>query len=201
MRSNHSTVERFMQQSVPMKYRPPVEKRGVGPPSRHPQSTAFLLAQVGAHAAARFASRLRELELIPAHAGILRAVAAGSGISQQALASLLGMVPSRLVSLIDELEALGLLERRDNADDRRVYALHLTDKGAKAMTDIGRVARAHDDAVCAALSEKERVSLRAMLSRIADDQGLTAGVHPGFARLEEQSRPAKDKARGHRSSR
>jgi DNA-binding MarR family transcriptional regulator len=174
-----------------MKYRRRVEKRGGGPPSKHPRSTAFLMAQVGAHAAARFASMLRELELVPAHAGILRAVAAGSGISQQALASLLGMVPSRLVSLIDELEALGLLERRDNADDRRVYALHLTEKGGKAMAEIGRVARAHDDAMCAGLGEKERAALRSMLARIADEQGLTAGVHPGFARLEEPTRKGK----------
>jgi len=161
-----------------------VEKRGASPPNpKHPQSTAFLLAQVGAHAASRFASRLRELELVPAHAGILRVIAAGSGISQQELASRLGMVPSRLVALIDELEALGLVERRDNADDRRVYALHVTEKGAKMMTDIGRVARAHDDAICAALSEKERASLWSMLTRIANEQELTAGVHPGFARI------------------
>jgi DNA-binding MarR family transcriptional regulator len=177
-----------------MLYRSRVEKRGASPsPSTHPKSTAFLLAQVGAHAASRFASRLRELDLAPAHAGILRAVAAGSGISQQSLASVLGMVPSRLVALIDELEGLGLLERRDNADDRRVYALHLTERGAKAMTDVGRVARAHNDAICAALSEKERASLWSMLTRIADEQELTAGVHPGFARLGEPSRDATEK--------
>ncbi|MDB4933530.1 MAG: Transcriptional regulator, MarR family [Labilithrix sp.] len=168
-----------------------MEKRGAGPPvSKHPQSTAFLLAQVGAHASALFASRLRELELAPAHAGILRAIALGSGVSQQVLASRLGMFPSRLVALIDELETLGLLERRDNADDRRVYALHVTEKGAKALADIGRIARAHDDAICAALSEKERASLRSMLTRIADEQELTAGVHPGFARIADV-RPAK----------
>jgi DNA-binding MarR family transcriptional regulator len=158
----------------------------LGPPtSKHPQSTAFLLAQVGAHAASLFASRLRDLELAPAHAGILRVIATGSGVSQQALASRLGIFPSRLVALIDELEALGLVERRENAEDRRVYALHLTDKGAKAMADIGRVARAHDDSVCAALTEKERASLRSMLMRIADKQELAAGVHPGFTRLAD----------------
>ncbi len=166
-------------------YRSRMDKRGAAS-SRHPRSRAFLLAQIGAHAASRFASMLRELELAPPHAGILRAVAASSGISQQNLASLLGMVPSRLVALIDELEAQGLIERCDNADDRRVYALHLTEKGARTMTDIGRVARAHDDAICAALSEKERASLWSLLTRIADEQGLTAGVHPGFARLGER---------------
>jgi len=154
-----------------------------GPRSAHPRSTAFLLAQVGARAAALFATRLQELELVPAHAGTLRAIAGNAGISQQALASRLGIVPSRLVPLLDELEKRGLVERRDHPEDRRVYALHLTEKGSRTMAELGRVARAHDDAVCAALSEKERELLRSLLSRIADDQGLTPGVHPGFAHL------------------
>jgi hypothetical protein len=51
------------------------------------------------------------------------------------------------------------------------------------MTEIGRVARAHDDVICAALSDKERASLWSMLARIADEQELSAGVHPGFARI------------------
>jgi DNA-binding MarR family transcriptional regulator len=154
-----------------------------GSRSTHPGSTAFLLAQVGARAAALFATRLHDLEFVPAHAGTLRAIAGNSGISQQALASLLGMVPSRLVPLLDELEKRGLVERRDHPEDRRVYALHLTEKGSRAMAEIGRVARAHDDAVCASLSEKERGILWSLLSRIADDQKLTPGVHPGFAHV------------------
>jgi DNA-binding MarR family transcriptional regulator len=154
-----------------------------GSRSAHPRSTAFLLAQVGARAAALFAKRLQDLELSPAHAGTLRAIAGNAGISQQALAALLGVVPSRLVPLLDELERRGLVERRDHPEDRRVYALHLAEKGSKMMAEIGRVARAHDDSVCAPLSEKERESLWSLLSRIADDQKLTPGVHPGFAHV------------------
>jgi DNA-binding MarR family transcriptional regulator len=165
-----------------------MEKQGSKP--AHPRSTAFLLAQVGARAAALFATRLQELELVPAHAGTLRAIARDAGISQQALASLLGMVPSRLVPLLDELEKRGLVERRDHPEDRRVYALHLTEKGSRAMAEIGRVARAHDDAVCAPLSEKEREVLWSLLSRIADDQKLTPGVHPGFAHVGREPKPA-----------
>lgn len=165
-----------------------MEKQGSR--SAHPRSTAFLLAQVGARAAALFATRLQELELVPAHAGTLRVIARNAGISQQALASLLGMVPSRLVPLLDELEKRGFVERRDHPEDRRVYALHLTEKGARAMAEIGRVARAHDDAVCASLSEKEREILWSLLSRIADDQKLTPGVHPGFAQVGREPKPA-----------
>jgi DNA-binding MarR family transcriptional regulator len=153
--------------------------------TQQPRSPAFLLAQIGAHAAARFAERLRELDLVPPHAGILRAVAANSGMSQQALAALLGMVPSRLVTWLDELEARGLLVRRDHADDRRLYALHLTDAGMRMLGEIGRVAVAHGDSLCASLPATEREQLTRLLLRIAEEQRLTTGVHPGFAQLEE----------------
>jgi DNA-binding MarR family transcriptional regulator len=152
----------------------------------HPRSTAFLIAQIGAHAAARFAERLSGLALLPAHAGILRVIGSSAGVSQQELSARLGMLPSRLVPLIDALEERGLLERRDNAADRRLYALHLTDRGAKTLTEVGRVARLHDDELCAALDTKERELLGGLLRRIADEQGLTPGVHPGFARVRRE---------------
>src|SRR3954454_1908240 len=88
--------------------------------------TAFLLAQVGAHAAQRFGERTLALGLTPADAGVLRLVAASPGRSQQDLAEQLGLSPSRVVALIDELEGKDLLERRRNPDDRRTYALALT---------------------------------------------------------------------------
>jgi DNA-binding MarR family transcriptional regulator len=152
----------------------------------HP-SAAWLLAQVGAHAAAQFARRLSALGLEPPHAGILRVVSSSGGISQQALANRLDIFPSRLVALVDELEGRGLLERRSNAEDRRTYALQLTDKGRKTLESIGRVAREHDEALCAALTAAERERLAALLLRIAEQQGLKPGVHPGFRRLGRDS--------------
>jgi DNA-binding MarR family transcriptional regulator len=151
--------------------------------SHQPRSAAFLLAQVGAHAAGKFAERLAVLSLGPAHAGMLRLVDASSGISQRALSSMLQLPPSRLVVLLDELADRGLLERRSDPDDRRVYALHLTRSGKELLEGIGRISREHDDAVCAALSPDERETLAGLLRRIADQQGLTPGVHPGFSRV------------------
>ena len=94
------------------------------------------------------------------------------------------MAPSRLVALIDELEHRGLVERRDQPSDRRRYALHLTPKGHDTLKRIGQIARAHQLALCAALSDREREQLANLLQRIADDQGLRPGVHPGFSRLK-----------------
>src|SRR5271165_1249475 len=141
---------------------------------------AFLLSQLGAHAASQFAARLAQLELIPAHAGVFRILAATPAMTQQALATALGTLPSRLVAIVDELESKGLIERRTHESDRRSYALHLTEKGKATLQAIGKVAREHQQALLAALSEEEQATLGGLLQRVADQQGLTRGVHPGF---------------------
>lgn len=158
---------------------------GSGPGARG--GAAFLLAQVGAHAAGRFAERLSALDLAPPHAGILRMLGASPGISQQVLAERLAIFPSRLVALVDELAEKGLVERRDDPEDRRAYSLHLTNRGQQRLQDIGRVAREHQDALCAALDAAEREQLASLLRRIADEQGLTPLAHPGYRSL----RPAR----------
>jgi DNA-binding MarR family transcriptional regulator len=142
-----------------------------------------LLAQVGGHAAMRFAERLSALDLAPPHAGILRALASGGDVSQQSLATHLDVLPSRLVALIDDLEGRGLVERRNAPEDRRRYALHLTGAGREALEAVSRVAREHQQSLLEALSADEREHLSRMLFRIAEQQGLTPGVHPGFKRL------------------
>jgi DNA-binding MarR family transcriptional regulator len=154
-----------------------------GPRGRGSPPVAFLLAQVGAHAANRFAERLTTLDLAPSHAGVLRIIAAATGLSQRALGEQLGIFPSRLVTLLDELASRGLVERRDDPDDRRSYALYLTEKGREALAAIGRIGREHSDELLAALSDAERAQLGNLLQRIADDQGLKPGVHPGFRKL------------------
>lgn len=144
-----------------------------------------MITQLGTHAAARFAERVAALDLTPPQSGLLRAVALEPGRSQQALAKHMGTPPTRLVALVDGLEERGLVERRRNPDDRRLHAVHLTSAGEALMGDLGRVARQHDDALLASLDADERAQLVELLSRVASDQGLTPGVHPGYRTLRE----------------
>jgi DNA-binding MarR family transcriptional regulator len=146
----------------------------------NPPGSAFLLAAVGAHAAARFAERVADLGLTPPQVGLLGLIAASPGQSQQTVAQVLGMPPSRLVGLVDALADRGLVERRRNRDDRRLNGLHVTDAGTAMLAEITSTGREHDDALCRSLDAAERETLRALLSRIAADQGLRPGVHPGY---------------------
>lgn len=146
---------------------------------------SFLLAQIGAHAAAGFAKRIAELGLTPAQAGLLRLVAWQPGQSQQVLAHQMRTPPSRLVPLVDHLEGRGLIERRRNPDDRRHHALYLTAAGGQFLkTEVGPIGTAHEDDICTALTAAEREQLRGLLHRIADQQGLIPGVHPGYQQLK-----------------
>ena len=88
--------------------------------------------------------------------------------------------PSRLVAILDNLEERGFVERRANPEDRRLYSLHLTTDGEEALGKIGKVAREHQEALLSTLSKEERDTLAALLLRIADQQGLSHGVHPGY---------------------
>lgn len=147
---------------------------------------AFLLAQLGAHAASMFGERLAALELTPPDTGILRLLRMAAGISQQELSAKLQIHPSRLVGILDNLEKRKLVERKPNPTDRRLYSLHLTKNGGETLEKIGKIAREHQDALLAALSTDERQQLTGMLHKIADQQGLARGVHPGYRRLEKQ---------------
>lgn len=151
---------------------------------------AFLLAQLGAEAAARFAERITALDLTPAQAGLLRLIAWQPGQSQQALARQLGTPPSRLVLLLDGLEQRGLTERRRNPSDRRHHALYLTDDGTRLMAQLGQLGAAHENDICAPLNSAERGQLHELLTRIAGHHGLTAGVHPGYRTLTKDEQTA-----------
>ncbi|MGH9590256.1 MAG: MarR family winged helix-turn-helix transcriptional regulator [Terracidiphilus sp.] len=150
---------------------------------RPPISIAFLLSQVGGRSAQVFAELLKPLHFVPAEAGILRLLDRSPGISQQDLARRLNMHASRLVAMIDALEGRGLAARETNDKDRRIYCLRLTAAGREALAAIGRVARAHEQAVCEGLSDAERAQMAGLLRKIAARHGLAPGIHPGYKTL------------------
>ena len=140
----------------------------------------FLLAQLGTHAHRRFAERLARIDLHPRHFGILSHLAASEGQSQQALSIALGIHRSAVVALVDDLEQRGLAERRRDPTDRRAYTLYLTPSGRDLLTDLKRIAEEHEAELLSALDASERRQLISLLQRVAEAQGLAAGVHPNL---------------------
>lgn len=157
-------------------------ERGEAPEQRV-IGTGFLLSSLGMHSASGFAGRISSLGLTPPQVGILRAIAVTPGRSQQSIADEFGMPPSRLVAFLDELEDKHLVERRRDQADRRVHSLHLTAAGGKMMRQLAAIGEQAEDALFRSLSAAERQQLHALLSRVAEDQELTPGVHPGYRKM------------------
>jgi DNA-binding MarR family transcriptional regulator len=112
---------------------------------------------------------------------MLSHLAAAEGQSQQALSIALGIHRSAVVALVDDLEQRGLAERRRDPNDRRAYTLYLTPQGRELLADLQREADEREAELLTALNASERSRLISLLQRVAESQGLAAGVHPNLA--------------------
>ena len=148
-----------------------------------PDATAFLFVQLGAHAADRFGERVASLQISPRQAGILRLIATTPGCNQQDLARRLGVLPSQMVLLIDELSEEKLVERQRSTEDRRVSLVGLTKRGERLMEKLSALVHEHGQEFCSALTAKELGTLHDLCRKLADTHRLTPGVHPGYRKL------------------
>jgi DNA-binding MarR family transcriptional regulator len=119
---------------------------------------------------------LAPLGLLPRDFAVLHGVATTEGITQQAIRRM-GVAPSRMVAFVDSLEERGLLERRQNPDDRRARALFLTSEGRKLLTRAIAVRTEQERRLTSELSDEEREQLLYLLSRVGVHVGIPPGVH------------------------
>jgi DNA-binding MarR family transcriptional regulator len=144
------------------------ESRLAGPPLEPLASaTGFLLSWVGRKTASGFAAALQPLGLRPSQFGILNLVDARPGITQQELVAGSLIDPSSMVAVIDELEELGLAERRKHPQDRRKHAVHITAKGRRTLARARDVAVDFADDLLAPLDSDEQETLRLLLRKLA----------------------------------
>lgn len=148
---------------------------------RAPSTLAFLLSQVGIHAARRFSERMAEIDLQPPLFRVLNLVDAAEGRSQQAIGEAIQVPPSRMVALVDELELRGLVERRPDPMDRRIRALYLTLEGREMLSQGRAIAKAHERELTKGMSAPDRKLLTGLLQQIVDQQTIGPGVHPGLS--------------------
>jgi DNA-binding MarR family transcriptional regulator len=136
--------------------------------------TGYLLSRMGWFASRRFSERLQSLGLTPRMWGALNVLEAESLISQQGLGRAIGMDPSSMVGTIDELESLGLVERRPNPSDRRAHALYMTEAGRRTLAAGRRQSKLAQEELLAPLSESERTQLHNLLLRLAESADATS---------------------------
>jgi DNA-binding MarR family transcriptional regulator len=88
--------------------------------------------------------------------------------TQLALAQAISYDKTRLIGLLDELEADGLITRTPDPADRRARIISLTAAGTRRHAAARRAIREMEDDVLADVSAAERTRLRRTLARLAD---------------------------------
>jgi MarR family transcriptional regulator, lower aerobic nicotinate degradation pathway regulator len=113
----------------------------------------------------RTAEALQSVGLTPALFGLLNVLGAREGAIQQELGAAMGIDPSTMVSLIDELEQAGLAKRRPHPTDRRAREVTITPKGRRVLARGRRKASQVEDEVLRGLTAAQRRELLSLLRR------------------------------------
>jgi DNA-binding MarR family transcriptional regulator len=124
------------------------------------------------HAQLRFfelgAIALAPLGINGREAAVLRAIDAGLPVSQGEIARAMGVDRTTMVALIDDLQLKGLVQRRQDPDDRRKNVVELTDAGRDTVRQAAGVVEQAERDFLAPLSAGEaaqfKKALRALLS-------------------------------------
>lgn len=103
----------------------------------------------------------------PQHYAALKIIDSQPGCKQQDLGAALGISRSNLVMLIDELVGQKLVERRQNVEDRRSNALHLSARSRALLPELDRAQLAHEKRLADLLDEQEQAHLIHSLRRLS----------------------------------
>ena len=110
--------------------------------------------------------RAREVQMTRAKWVVLTRLRCAEGVKQRELADTLELAPISLARLVDKLAACGLVERRDDAADRRANRLYLTDKATPTLERLDDLAESVTGRALEGLSAAEGAALLAGLRRI-----------------------------------
>ena len=113
----------------------------------------------------RTAEALNAIGLSPALFALLNVLGARKGAIQQQLSSDMGIDPSAMVKLINELEEAGLAERRRRPGDRRAWEVLITSEGRSALAQARGAVFQVEDEVLGGLTDAQRRQLLALLRR------------------------------------
>lgn len=129
------------------------------------QRLGLQLHYADVRAMAGLGARLAPLNVTPARATAIVYIALHAGCDQTTLGRALGVNRASTMKAVDELEALGAIERRPGRD-RRSNALHLTPAGEALRERIEQETAAHDREAFAALAAEERAQLSRLLAKL-----------------------------------
>ena len=113
-----------------------------------------------------FAQGPGELEVTPGLFGVLVIIEANPDLKQSDLARATHLDRSTVVTVIDNLERRGLVERRAALHDRRSNAIRLTADGTALLRKLKRQVTQHEKRLLSNFSDTERELFLTLLQKV-----------------------------------
>ena len=109
---------------------------------------------------------LRPLGITVKNYTMMQLIDANPGISQNRLAEMTRKDKTLIGQVINKLERKHLAKREPVENDKRVYALSLTEEGKKIVDDYRHIVSDSESALLATLPAKDKTALRRILDRL-----------------------------------
>ena len=106
---------------------------------------------------------------------VLAHVSKREGINQATLADLVGVEPITICRMVDRLEALGLVERRPDPNDRRARLIHMIEAARPGLERMRTVAQALFVEALDGITDEEEAILARLLGRIQSNLLVALG--------------------------
>ncbi len=116
---------------------------------------------------------------------VLAFISRNNGLPQTQLANELEVGKVALGSLVDKLQAAGLVDRVPDKEDRRVKRVFLTDKAAKLMHEITPVSKAFNDRILTDIPQEDLDTTARTLFKMKQNLILYAGGNTEDAEAAE----------------
>ncbi len=130
------------------------------------QFFGFQLAKAAEYFMNYAEEELEQYQLKTRHFGIMLLLAEHEPLQQAVIGRALRIDRTTMVALIDDLERLALVERKRDPDDRRAYAIFLTQKGRTLLPESETVVKEAEKVMLAPLSDSEVVELLRLLDKL-----------------------------------
>jgi DNA-binding MarR family transcriptional regulator len=134
------------------------------------ESIGFLLAKCHQKAFQIFREKLLPHNLTPPQFGLLAFLWKKDGQSQIQLGTAMEMDRTTTSGVIDRLENLGLVSRRNNPEDRRVFMIFLTEAGRKLEPTLSPLSLEASAEAASNLSAEEKENISGLLKKIRGER-------------------------------
>ncbi|MDB6124311.1 MAG: hosA [Pedosphaera sp.] len=117
-----------------------------------------------------FRRRIAHLDITPDQFTVMRTLQESSaqGLTQREMTDFMSSDPNTIASLVERMESLGLVERKEHEKDRRAYRIQLKPIGRRKYEEAREIAVALQGEILSILPNEKREEFLEHLALVAD---------------------------------